>query len=171
MSIADGEFSYCPHCAAQLGRKSIHGLLRGACEACGFVAWRNPVVGVAVVVREQQKILLGRRSRGKYAGQWCIPCGYVEYHEEVREAAAREFREETGLVVEIGDVLAVHSNFHDPAKHTVGIWFEAVATGGRLQAADDLDAVAFFGAEELPESMAFPTDQMVLSRIFACHPL
>ena len=44
------------------------------------------------------KILLVQR-KGSYAGQWCIPCGHVEWDEDLREAACREFQEETGLAI------------------------------------------------------------------------
>jgi hypothetical protein len=29
----------------------------------------------------------GERARGDWAGLWCIPCGYVEWHEDIREEA------------------------------------------------------------------------------------
>ena len=47
-------------------------------------------------------------------------------------------------MVEVGEVLAVHSNFHDPERLTVGIWFAGRVTGGALRAGDDLAEVAFF---------------------------
>ena len=108
---------------------------------------------------------MGRRSAGGNVGEWCIPCGYVEWGEDIRDAARREFAEETGIYVEIGEVCAVHSNFHNESSLTVGIWFYAAHTGGQLEASDDLDAVDWFSPGNPPEPLAFPTDRLVLAQL------
>jgi 8-oxo-dGTP diphosphatase len=158
-------FQFCPRCGDRLQPRPQAGQPRLCCPGCGFIFYRNPAVGVAVVLLEDRQILLGRRARGQYKGQWCIPCGYVEWGEEVRAAARREFLEETGLDVEIGPVYAVHSNFHNPQSLTVGIWFSGNLIGGTLEARDDLDMVGYFPLDALPEPLAFPTDLLVLERL------
>lgn len=160
-----GEYTFCPHCATRLEPRLIGSRVRMNCPACDFVHWRNPAVGAAVVIVRNARILLVKRGPGTARpGLWAVPAGYVDYGEEVREAAARELREETGLVAEIGDVLWVASNFHDPGKLTVGIWFEGRETGGVLEAGDDAVEVGFFDLDDLPE-LAFETDRALFESL------
>ena len=154
-----GEFIFCPRCAAGLQDAPVGGKVRRRCPECGFTHFRNPGVGAAVVIwNEQDQLLLIKRGpRATKSGLWAIPAGYVDYGEDVRTAAARELHEETGLVADVGDVVWVESNFHDPAKLTVGIWFAGTVTGGKLQAGDDAEEAAFFAPDALPP-LAFDTD-------------
>lgn len=114
---------------------------------------------------EAERILLVRRGpEVTQPGYWAIPAGFVDYGEEIRQAAARELREETGLVADIGRAVFVASNFHDPAKLTVGIWFEGEVVGGTLQAGDDAVDVGFFPLDDLPE-LAFETDVALIEQL------
>lgn len=159
-------FRFCPRCGVRLTVLDRGGAPRPTCESCGYVQYLNPVVGVAVVVRDEHgRVLLGRRASGGYEGLWCIPCGYVEWDEDIRNAGARELEEETGLVVSAGAVIAVHSNFHNESLHTVGVWFEGIVTGGTLHPVDgELSEVAYFDPADPPE-LAFPTDLLVLNQL------
>ena len=151
--------SFCQYCGTRFSDSSRGPHLE--CESCARITYRNPAAGVAVILIDNGRVLLGRRGRGPWAGMWCIPCGYVEWDEDLRDTARREVLEETGLEVEVGEVYAVHSNFHDREKQTVGIWFRGTIRGGTLQAGDDISEVGFFAFDELPE-LAFPTDEIVL---------
>jgi 8-oxo-dGTP diphosphatase len=159
-------FSFCPKCGGSLELTALKDRERLVCDQCHYVMYENPVVGVAVILQTaDHRILLGRRAQhSTYSGLWCIPCGYVEYDEDVREAARREFLEETGLEVELGPVFTVLSNFHNPETQTVGIWFQAEIAGGFLQAGDDLDMVRWVSLDDFPP-LAFPSDYTVLNML------
>ncbi|MDZ7729087.1 MAG: NUDIX domain-containing protein [Dehalococcoidia bacterium] len=164
-------YRFCPECGARLALPGGDGPERPTCAQCGFVRYRNPAAGVAVVIRDDDgRVLMGRRSKGRYAGLWCIPCGFVEWDEDIRDAAVREFAEETGLEVTTGRVVAVHSNFHNPQQHTVGTWFEGTVTGGELHPADgELDELAYVDPAS-PPPLAFPTDALVLEQLASEGP-
>ena len=161
-----GEFTYCPMCSTELELRPLGGRDRRVCPACGYIHWRNPGVGAAVLVRDDEgRVLLIRRAPGSTKpGLWAIPAGYVDYGEDVRAAARREMREETGLLVEVGEAVFVASNSHDPGKLTVGIWFAGVVTGGTLEAGDDADDVGYFALDDLPP-LAFETDVALLGSL------
>jgi len=114
-----------------------------------------PLVGVGAIIIEGDRVLLVKRAHPPIEGQWSIPGGVLEVGEMVREAAVREAREETGLVVEPGELLGVYDRIlRDPEQrvqyHYVLIDFLCRPVGGELLAASDAAEVRWFRREELP---------------------
>src|SRR5579872_3318985 len=68
-----------------------------------FPEW--PMVGVGGVVIEQNRALLVRRAREPALGEWTIPGGLLEVGETLAAGVERELREETGLIVRVGELI------------------------------------------------------------------
>jgi 8-oxo-dGTP diphosphatase len=114
-----------------------------------------PLVGVGAIIIENDRVVLVKRAHPPIQGQWSIPGGMLEIGELVRDAAIREAREETGLIVEPEELLGVFDRIlRDESKrvqyHYVLIDFLCRRVGGELLAASDAAEVRWFTPEELP---------------------
>ena len=113
-----------------------------------------PLVGVGAIIIEDARVLLVKRAHPPLQAQWSIPGGVLEVGELIREAAVREAREETGLIVEPEDLLGVYDRIlRNPEErvqyHYVLIDFFCRRVGGELLAASDAVEVRWFAREEL----------------------
>ena len=59
----------------------------------------RPIAGVGVVVFRNEEVLLVKRKKAPYKGQWSIPGGKQRLGETVTQAVRRELMEETGVEV------------------------------------------------------------------------
>jgi len=152
-------FRHCPFCRTKLTPKEIDRRVRSTCPKCGFIHFKNPAPAVSILVVEDDRILLGKRSGQPGKGLWALPSGYIEFDEDFITAAIREVREETGLDVAINAVLHVESSFLSPQYHFLGIYLLAHVLGGSLAASDDLETVSWFSKSESLPPMAFKSDR------------
>ena len=156
--------TFCPQCGHRMQEKELDGRWREVCPQCGYVLYRNPVPGVGVIVELDGGVVLVRRRYPPQAGKWCLPAGFLEVGESAEEGAIRECREETGLDVEIDDLLGVYSFPEGPQPSGLVIFYTARVVGGTLQAGDDAEEVRVFPLHTLPDDIAFRTHRQVLQR-------
>ncbi|BDY05463.1 NUDIX hydrolase [Ferrimonas sp. YFM] len=84
----------------------------------------HPKVGIGIIIRRDDgKILIGKR-KGSHAPYFSIPGGHLELGESFEQTAIREVREETGLVIDNPQVLAITNNlrtYREEGKHYVSV--------------------------------------------------
>lgn len=94
-------------------------------------------VRVSILVVRGNDILLVRHEK-KERSYWLLPGGGVEYGESLHEAVRREAAEETGLDVDVGDVVLIWESLPpDRSRHGVNICFRATVLGGELRTQTD----------------------------------
>src|ERR1700728_2330663 len=88
----------------------------------------RPHVGVHLILAADGKVLLLRRANTGFAdGCWSVPGGCLDAGETLPQAAAREAREEIGVIIDPADLAFTHLCHHaDPdGQARVGVFFAA----------------------------------------------
>jgi ADP-ribose pyrophosphatase YjhB (NUDIX family) len=111
----------------------------------------TPKVGAdAAIFDGDGRILLMRRSDDD---TWCLPCGWVEPNEAPAAAAVREAREETGLDVQVVELVAVLSRLASPvsgAHAMVAVVYLCDVVGGSLQGSHEGPDLRYWAIEDVP---------------------
>ncbi len=130
----------------------------------------KPLVGVGVLIGDDDKYLLIKRAADPDRGLWSIPGGMVEIGEKAIDAARREAKEETNLDVEVIEVLDVVDKIvmDDESRvkfHFVIIDYLAELRGGTLNASSDALDARWVNREEFPLYELSPTLIQLLKSI------
>jgi 8-oxo-dGTP diphosphatase len=154
---------FCPRCGAPLQFGAVEGEDRHrlACGSCGFVFYVNPrLVVTTIPVNDAGEVVLLRRGIEPGRGWWAQPGGFLEVDETVTEAAIRETLEETGLLVEPGEIIGLYSRLE---AAVVVLAFEARVVGGAARLNREALEIQAFAPEAIPWSgIAFNTSHWAL---------
>jgi ADP-ribose pyrophosphatase YjhB (NUDIX family) len=134
----------------------------------------SPYLGSdAAIFDSSGRILLMKRTDNE---KWCLPCGLVEAGESPEQGAIREAKEETGLDVQILELVKVYSRFPSPeyGLYTlVSTVYLCEVIGGVLTRSHEDLGLQYWNIEEVPvwhlemESHALDAHAVWLKRISA----
>lgn len=164
--MANVEFNYCPRCGTRVNHEERFGRIRPVCPQCSWIHFVDPKVAAAVLIEQDERVLLVRRVNEPFRGLWTLPAGFVNGGEDPAEAAIRECLEETGLTVRLARILDIIAGKEHPRGADFTIIYQAFIIGGELKADDDADAVEWFARGNLPP-LAFRATQKVLESFYA----
>jgi 8-oxo-dGTP diphosphatase len=126
----------------------------------------RPALTVDIVLlhrsADETAVLLIKRAREPFKGQWAFPGGFVDRDESLEDAATRELAEETGLRgIRLEQIAAFGDPGRDPRGHTVSVVFASVLEARAVvSAADDASEAAWHSALE-PPSLAFDHNRIL----------
>ncbi len=158
---------FCSNCGAPVTLRIPEGdsLIRAVCDRCGTIHYQNPKLVVGTLPIWEDKILLCRRAIEPRHGMWTLPAGFMENHETLAQAAARETREEACANIELGVLYTLISVPHISQVHAI---YQARLLDLNFAPGEETLEVALWREAEIPwDDIAFRTIALTLRHYFA----
>jgi 8-oxo-dGTP diphosphatase len=156
------EYRFCPRCAGRFEERVLKDGDPGrlVCEECGFVFYQGPKLVAGAIFELDGGIVLIQRDIEPGYGRWTFPGGFVERGERAEAAAEREVLEETGLEIEVREIVGLYT--YEGEVPAIAV-FAAGVTGGEPTPLDETMDVRSFPRDGLPwTEMAFPSTEHAL---------
>lgn len=122
------------------------------------------IAAYGLLARPGEVLMVRSGAGGRFPGRWSLPGGGVDHGEHPADALRREFREETGLIVQVAAGPRAYSDVLVPRTgeklHTVRLCWDVTAAPGVLcseegDSTDRVEWIPLAQALELPEMAPF----------------
>lgn len=163
----DPALNFCSACGQPLQHRIPPGdsMVRGICDACDTIHYRNPRLVVGALPVWEDKILLCRRGIEPRHGKWTLPAGFMENGESVADAAVRETLEEACARIELGPLFTMISVPHINQVHVI---YRARLLDLEFAPGEETLELRLFEETEIPwADIAFRTISLSLQHFFA----
>ncbi len=138
--------------------------LRHCCLDCGTIFYENPKIVAGCIAQWQDKILLCKRAIEPRYGAWTLPAGFMENHETIQHAAARETFEEATARASNLELFAVYNL---PHISQVYMMFTADIEDGKARSGIESLETQFVEEHQIPwNDLAFPIINETLELYF-----
>jgi ADP-ribose pyrophosphatase YjhB (NUDIX family) len=157
------EYDFCPRCGSRLETRLLKDgdPERLVCGACGFVFYLGPKLVAGAIFELDGEVVLIQRDIEPGYGKWTFPGGFVERGERAEVAAEREVLEESGLEIEVAEIIGLYT--YEGEVPAIAV-FAARVLGGQPTPLDETMDVKGFPRDGLPWSeMAFPSTKQALT--------
>jgi len=150
--------SYCPECGSPLLRHVVGGEPRrhDFCPRCQSPCRDYPRVVVTAFIASGDRLLWVQRGLPPQLGKWAIPGGFLEEGETLAEGAARELREEAGILLP-PDSLQLYMTGSITFINQLYVGFRALVSTDACAPGAESMACGFFSRRDCPwDQLAYP---------------
>ncbi len=118
-----------------------------------------PAIGIALILTNQERILIGRRRNQPMPGSWQLPGGWLHYAESPEQAVRRLQHAFPGLECEPARLVSYTSNLFDNGLHSISLYFQMQCLNvAQVDLASNQDCSDWMWADwyDLPEPLFLP---------------
>lgn len=152
------QMNYCPECGGPLLRHVVGGEVRRHwfCQRCQMAVHAYPQVVVTAFIACGKRLLWVQRNLPPQRGKWAIPGGFLEKGETLSAGAARELREEAGVVLPPAQ-MHLYMTGSITFINQLYMGFRATVPSESCRPGVESMACRFFTRDECPwEELAYP---------------
>lgn len=125
---------------------------------------KHPRVGIGVIIRKDNKIILGKRKNAHGEGSWCFAGGHLEFNESWEECLEREITEEIGIrVTNLHFSGAVTNDFFEKEKkHYITLFMVCDYVSGEVKVLEPhkCEVWEWFSWDNFPEPLFIPIQNL-----------
>ncbi len=142
------DYKFCPQCRRPMTRTAEGD---PHCGHCDITVYDDVAAGASALIIRDDHVLLSRRAREPYEGDYDLVGGFMKAGESPEQTAAREAMEETGLTIKISKLLGIYPDqYGENGSPVISIVYIGEHVAGSEQAGDDAAALEWVEIERIP---------------------
>ena len=108
-------------------------------------------VAAAAAIVYGGRVLMVRQAYGDGLGRWTLPGGMARHDERLDETAIREVCEETGIVAQVTDLIALRTRYTSRGSAVHAVFRMQLVSGQPVPDGTEVDRAGFFTAQEVSD--------------------
>jgi len=132
----------------------------------------RPLVGVSVIVKKGNKVLIGKRKNILGHGKWAFPGGHLEFRESFEDCVRREVMEETGIKIKNIKFQTLTNDIRPKEKtQYVTLFFTSDYDGGKVRnmEPEKCEGWKWIKWENLPRPLFLPIENLLAQKYNPFH--
>lgn len=120
---------------------------------------QRPALGIALIIKNGNKVLIGKRLTSPMNGSWQLPGGWVYKGESPEQVVHRKIAQFTGLQYNQPEHVAYTENVFDKELHSLSLYFQLNCLNAEqinLNDNTDCENWQWVKWKDLPENLFLP---------------